>query len=400
MFKCEAEMQKWLLSELKKVCGLGELILPVELEGLIGEEHIVARNYKYCLDALNYTYLISSDENISLKLGDILRPDLLMYSSESEAIVIVELKNIKEPTRQAGTEVSAYAAEVRSYLPSLAGSDIINVVISNDWPVLLRHYVFNEVMWHKKNILCLKPVFHEQCVRLEVVKPSLLVEGDISFGLAEEHLGGFHICLYDMELYSGGSRERLDLHVEQMKTALRYIGGKGNSQGNNGFAFLWKYFHPHSLAPYMITVVNVAPFLTLERFLKITDVEPESVLGRLFEVTCEHMPTGHGASIGAQQDCAVEFLEKFCRPAPESFTDWSNLKTLIASYGELVSFQPWGFFESAYFDALNEEYGMGRYDVAANDPVLGMKVLQSLIDSNYQFINLSYYNYQPEEDLD
>lgn len=400
LFKNEAEMQAWLLSELdnEDVSGLADLILPVELIDCPSEEEVIAKKYRYCLDALNYNYFISADEDISLKAGDILRPDLLMYSSESQLLVVVELKNIKEPTRQAGTEISAYAAEIRSYLPLLAGSDIVNVIVSVEWPTLLRHYVYNEIMWHQRNILCLEPVKCGEVIRLQVVQPSKIIEGDASIRLGDDHLGGFHICLYDMGLYSGGDPERLSGHMQQMLTAMRYIASKGNSQGNNGFAFFWKNMHPNSIAPYMITIVNIAPFLTLERFLKVSEVEAGSVLDRFIDICVEHDPRGHGASIGEQLTSAIGFLETICRPQPEGFLGWRNLKEFMIEYGELLAFQSWGFFESAYFDRLKHKYVNGAVDTASNDPFLALEMLDELIDSDYEYIDMAYYKYDPLQD--
>ncbi|MGA6099192.1 hypothetical protein ACPESN_15155 [Stutzerimonas marianensis] len=398
MFASEAAMQAWLTKEISQVYGLGELIAPKSLDGYTGEEKRIAESYSYCIDCLNYNYPISFDENISLKSGDILRPDVLLYSSESETIVLVELKNIKEPTRQAGTELSAYAAELRSYIPLLASSDIISVIISTEWPTLLRHYVFNEITWHQRKILCLKPVQDKTKISLEIVDPKEITEGNLSLSIADDHLSGFHICLYDMGLYSGGDIKRLDSHVQQMLTALRYIAAKGTSQGNNGFAFLWRNSHPETIAPYMITVVNIAPFSTLERFLRIVDeIKPESILGRFINICAEHDPTGHGASLGTQSESAMEFLGSFCSPQAEGFMNWRHLKEFMLENGDLIAFQAWGFFETEYFSLLKNEYNEGKVTTTAHDPNLGLRVLEKIIDSEYQFIDLTYFNYHPEE---
>lgn len=397
MFASEAAMQAWLTKEISQVDGLGDLIIPKALDGYTGEEKRIAESYNSCIDALNYNHPISFDENISLKNGDILRPDFLLYSSESEAIILVELKNIKEPTRQAGTELSAYAAELRSYLPLLASSDIVSVIISTEWPTLLRHYVFNEITWHQRKIICLKPAKNKGKISLEIVDPKEITEGDLSLSIGEDHLAGFHICLYDMELYNGGDLKRLNSHVQQMLTALRYIGAKGTSQGNNGFAFLWRNEYPETLAPYMLTVVNIAPFSTLERFIRVAgEIKPESILGRFINICTEHDPTGHGSSLSAQADSAVEFLRSFCSPQAEGFTNWRYLKEFMLENGDLIAFQAWGFFETEYFSSLKKEYDDGNLTTAAHDPHLALRVLENLIDPGYQFIDLAYFNYDPD----
>lgn len=51
----------------------------------------------------------------------------------------------------------AYAGELKSHLPFISDVDIIHVVISPHWPTLLRHFIFNEIFWMQRNILCLEP---------------------------------------------------------------------------------------------------------------------------------------------------------------------------------------------------------------------------------------------------
>jgi len=349
LFESEAQMQSWMRGELETADGLSDLLVDAELpEGESEEEKIVLKSYKVCLEALNYNELISDNENISLKQGEVLRPDFLMYSSESEAIVIIELKNIAGPTRQAGTELSAYSAEIRAYLPMLAESDVINVLISTEWPTLLRHYVFNEIVWHQKNLICLKPVQVDGEIKLAMVAPSELIAGGVSLTLSEHHLGGFHLCLYDMDRYSGGSKARLDKHLEQMLTSLKYIGAKGTEQRNNGFAFLWRNHRETSIAPYMITIVNVAPFQTIERLVQTVGVAEGSILDRLVDICIEYSPNGHGESIGAQTHSAIEFLNSFCSAQPEGFLQWPALKCLMLEESELIAFSH-GEYSKSYF---------------------------------------------------
>ncbi|VVO78554.1 hypothetical protein PS903_01642 [Pseudomonas fluorescens] len=401
LFESEAEMQSWMRRELEVVDGLSELLDDAELpEGESEEEKIVLKSYKVCLGALNYNVLISENENISLQKGEVLRPDFLMYSSESEAIVIVELKNISAPTRQAGTELSAYSAEVRAYLPMLAESDVINVLVSTEWPTLLRHYVFNEIVWHQKNLICLKPVEVDGDIKLAIVAPSELIAGGVSLSLNEHHLGGFHLCLYDMGLYGGGPKERLDKHLEQMLTALKYIGAKGTEQRNNGFAFLWKNHREISLAPYMITIVNVAPFQTIERLVQAVGVTEGSILSRIVDICIEYSPAGHGESICAQMDSAIEFLNSFCSAQPEGFLQWPELKDLMLEESELVAFQSWGVFEKLFFDNLKKEYESGNISVASTDAMLGIKTLEEIIDLRHDFFDLSDFRRALDQDLD
>lgn len=298
MFNKEKDMQDWLSKELKIVNGLSELIVQFDenKEGKSPPELKIIEGYSHCLKSLYINKIISEDENISLKYGNSLKPDFLLYAPETESIVIIELKNIAEPTRQTGTELGAYASEVKSYLPFISDGDIVNVIISREWPVLLRHYIFNEIFWLQRSILCLEPFLNdENKIRLRVLPPTKLVEDNVSLRLSDRHLGGYQLCLYDR-----GSKHCLDKHLEQMRTAVSAMAIKGNAQNNHGFAFLWKDNRSFSLAPYSITILNFAPFQSIERFLHGEDDEPcgvSEMTQRFIKIVSEFGPIGHGQSL-------------------------------------------------------------------------------------------------------
>jgi hypothetical protein len=402
IFANEAAMQKWMVEQLEGADGFGELLESSDVPDPNSvEEGYITKSYKFCLDALNFNIVISANENISLDPGDILKPDFLLYSSENEAVVVVELKNQSGPTRQAGTELGAYTAELKQYLPFIAGSDVISIVVSPDWPVLLRHYIFNEIVWGNKRVVCLRPIQKDDQIKLELVPPEELVEGNLNVLLSDEHLGGFNVSLYDMELYSGGPRERISAYIEQMQTATKYIAAKGRAQSNNGFAFLWKNERTETLAPYFITVVNVAPFKMLERFVRTLPIEDDCMLDRIIKnVVIEYFPEGHGASIGEQYKDSLKFLGTFCSAQPEGFHSWPALKEFMTNFSTLISFEAWGIFEKALYEELEKEYANGNTTLRSNDPALGMSVLNTVIDSNYEYIDIRYLFTTSEDEED
>ena len=53
---------------------------------------------------------------------------------------------------------------------------------------------------------------------------------------------------------------------------------------------------------------------------------------------------------------------------------------------------------SNYIDDLNERYNNGENNIKFDSPEVGMEMLNDLIDENYSFIPLNYYNYDPNED--
>ncbi len=405
MFDKEKDMQKWLSEELSEIGGLGDIIDDFEesTKGKSSSESRIIEAYNHCLESLNINEVISEDENISLKEGDSLKPNFLLYAPETESLVILELKNIANPTRQVGTELGAYASELKSYLPFISDGDIVHVVISRDWPTLLRHFLFNEIFWMQRNILCLEPYTSTQKdIKLRVLSPAKLVEDDVSLMICDRHLGGYQLCLYDNALYSGGSRDRLDQHIEQLRTSIYAMAAKGNSQNNHGFAFLWKDHRSISLAPYSITILNFAPFQSLERFFQgqsPNDIEIPEMTTRFINIVSEFGPIGHGQSLEQIVNYGERYLKNICSPRPEGFMHWNNLRDIMLESSTLIEFHAWGVFSELLADKLAIEYESGNHSIKLTDPNFGLDMINELVDDEYQFIDLSYFNYNPDIDL-
>lgn len=405
MFDKEQDMQDWLSTRLNEVDGLSELVdeFDESTQEKSNAEARIINAYEHCFKSLHNNKVISEDENISLKKGDSLSPDFLLYAPETESLVVLELKNIPNPTRQVGTELGAYASEIKSYVPFISDGDIVHVVISRDWPTLLRHYLFNEIFWMQRNILCLEPYQnHSDEIKLRAYSPRNLVEDDVSLMICDRHLGGYQLCLYDDELYSGGSRDRLDQHLEQLKTAIFAMAVKGNSQKNHGFAFLWKDHRPMSLAPYSITILNFAPFQSLERFFQgqsAEDIEISEMTNRFISIVSEFSPIGHGESLEQIVDYGERYLKDICSPRVEAFMHWDNLKSFMLQSSDLIEFHSWGVFSELLADKLASKYEEGNHSIKLTDPNLGLELIDELVDDEYKFIDLTYYNYNPDDDL-
>ncbi len=402
IFNSESDMQEWLSKQLKKETGLSDLIKNndyldnCKVSSLADKK--VFESFEYCCKSLHINEILSENENISLNPKDSLKPDFLLYASETESIVIVELKNLVGPSRQAGTEISAYASEIKSYIPFISEGDVINVIISTEWTTLLKHYLFNEIFWLQKNIICLEPIIDNGVKKLKIIDIGILCDKNVALKLSPKHLGGFQICLYDYNLYSEPeNRDLFDPHLEQMKTALSVIATKGYSQKNHGFAFLWRDTSPSSLAPYSITILNFAPFQSIERLFHDEEFEPNDMTEKLIDIIVNYCPEGHGKSLGAITDAGIEFLKNFCTPREEGYTTWDNLKSLMKGRCELIAFKCWGIFDELYMGRLLKEYQDGNSAVSSTDPNIGLAMLSEVIDTNYGFIDLSYYKYDPEK---
>lgn len=396
IFNNEAEMQAWLSEELDVNDGLADLIINHEhvsqMTARLPAENKILKSFQWCLKSLYINEVFLENENISLKAGDILKPDFVLYAPENQCIVIIELKNIIEPTRQAGTELSAYASEIKSYLPFISDSDIVNVIISPNWPTLLRHYVFNEIFWLNKNILCLEPVRDDDKIKLKIIEAQSITEDDAFLKFSEEHFGGYHLCLYN---YTG---RMLDDYIEQMKSSLSFMATKGNILKSHGFAFLWKN-HEQLPAAYIITIVNLAPLQAIERFFH-NNQRISHVTEKFINIINEYAPEGQSQSLFEITDTGIEFLNNFCSPRPEDFTTWDILKTSIFQRGHdhLIAFKCWGFLEDMFSEILLEEYNAANLFIELTNPHLGLKLLDELFDPCYEFINLPHIMFNEDEE--
>ncbi|MCH9695197.1 MAG: hypothetical protein K0U72_11875 [Gammaproteobacteria bacterium] len=406
IFSKEAEMQDWLAKQLETCDGLGDLITNTEsidnLEPKTLEEQKVLSSYKACLSALYLTEVVSDNSNISLNKGDSLKPDFVLYSPESEGIVIVELKNIPGPTRQAGTELGAYAGEIRSIIPFLSEGDLFHVIVSPYWPALLRHFVFHEIFWHQKNLICLEPKRIDGDIRLAVKPVEEILEADTATRISADHIAGYQLCLYDNELYAGGSRDRLDEFMPQMRSALSVMAAEGNRQKGHGFAFLWRDLWEQSLAPYSISMFNFAPFQSIERFLHGVE-SLESLTGiqqRFIRLMRENDPSGHGQSFSRITKAGIRFLDNVCSPRMEGFMDWDQLAEIMQNRWDPIAFQGWGSFGDIYNERLIEEYSSGDTTVEMTCPLLGLQVVNELIDDDYEFIRLNYIDFDGQDNLE
>jgi hypothetical protein len=401
VFATEAEMQEWLSDALARVEGLCELIdglaaLDTAVGTNLGQVQVLSA-FRKCLKSLYITQTIFENENISVSDPDVLKPDFVLYAPETESIVIVELKNLVSPSRQAGTELGAYTAEIRACIPFLSDGEVVHVLISQEWPALLKHYARHEIVWQGRKLLCLRPVRRQNnTLALEILPLSEIGEDLSGFQVGEGHLGSYNICLYDHCLYQqGADRERLAVALDVFKVALQAMAVTGNRLNSHGFAFLWKDRWKESLAPYSIVVANFAPFKSLERFVK--DDAVSAVIERFIRVVTDFGPEGHGITLTEVTDTCVEIVRDFCSPTVEGFTTWEVLRDSMASRMDHLAFVGWGFFGEAAVEEVKARHRCGDLTCSLTSPVVGLAVLEKLIDPEYEVLDLSYYFYSPDD---
>lgn len=404
VFENESKMQDWLSNELKKAGGLGELIqnpgwLASATPTNIGEARVLA-SFRTSLAALHITETLFEDKNISLLAPDVLRPDFVLYAPETESVVIVELKNFSSPSRQAGTELSAYSAEIRTALPFLPDGDIVRILISQEWPVLLKHYVRHEIIWQGRNLLCLRPTLKaDRSPTIEILPVQELAEDISSFQVGKGHLGGYNICLYDDQLYSPtANQSRLTAAVEIFRVATQAMAVTGNRLKSHGFAFLWKDLWQQSLAPYSIVVATFAPFQSIERYVRADNVP--KVVERFIKVIADFSPQGHSNTLSEITDTCREIVSQFCSPRLEAFALWGTLSEILKGRTEYIEFSGWGMFGQCALDEVKKRHSAGDLRCSLRSPEIGKAVLGQIIDDKYDVLDLSYYFYDPSAEVE
>jgi hypothetical protein len=130
------------------------------------------------------------------------------------------------------------------------------------------------------------------------------------------------------------------------------------------------------------------------------DFEPNEMIERFFNIVKKYSPEGHGKSLDEISASAEKFLIAFCSPRAEGFTTWDSLKNSMINRCTLISFNSWGIFDELFSEKLYIEYKKGNTKISSTDPQLGLQLINELVDPNYDFYNLGFYDFDPDEDDD
>ena len=371
MFVNEAEMQHKLSEYARKIGGFSEIVEKHHFcKGASLEEDLIIDGYDYCLESLYETELVAEEENISLFTKEQLKPDFLLFDPGFEKFVIVELKNTKNATRQAGTELGAYANAIKTHFPMIADTDVVFIVISSVWPTLLRNYLFNEIFWHKKKILCLQPKFiGNDFLKLECLSPNILFTNKLQTKFRSNSFSGMQYCIYGKGIYQGDPIEQLDNHIFQVKASFERIIRKSQQKNSHGFAFLWKDLRNGTLARYSITLVDINPF---EKFHRHTIEIESDISEKLYRCISDCEASGiTGTTIESMRN-GDYFLDSIANPAHEGAHSWETLKEFMLERSELISFKPFGIIADLYEEYLKRFYIENGSDLAYDDPHFGL----------------------------
>lgn len=391
-FKSEADMQSWLSNCLEDTYDLADLITNKDYLDKFKPKSIehkkILRSFKVCLESLYGTKSIIENENIFPNNTYILKPDFILYSGSTEGVVIIELKNIKNPTRQAGTEFNAYSSAIKSHLPFISDGDIYNVIISHNYPTLLVQYIFHEIFWKQRNFLCLTPSYSLDGINLEILSIESIYKSneENKLSISAKSITGYHICLYNYENCET-PQNILDKNIEQMKTSLIAMKSEGIKQHSHGFAILWKNKEINAISPYFITLCNLSAFSLFNNIICNTDKESSLLENKIFEIMNDICsPTGHSSTLFRITESGEDFLKIFCEPRIEISADWKHLYgDILDMHEEIISFQSWGFFGELFNERLLDKYSKCSTSYSSDDPRIGEEILTEFIDlhSNY-----------------
>ncbi|WMD19660.1 hypothetical protein RAS12_24035 [Achromobacter seleniivolatilans] len=379
IFAKERDMQDWLVERLRRDNqGFGELIInPDYLTTVEPTTHADTRfleSYRRAMDALDAVEVLVVNQNIATDERDKLQPDLVLYDQYKGAIVVVELKNRRAATREAGTELGAYAAAVRTYVPFIAAADVVSVIISSEWPTLLRRFVFNEIVWFGRTVICLEPALGpDEAVSLSIKKIDAFTGRNATKAISASDLTGHILSLKPPQ--AGFPRT----HVAQMRLAGMAMTRRGISLGSNGFAFLWKTNNTD--APYSFTLVDVSPMRDL---FHLCDSAPPHKGINAFHLALIKTKNMWGTpdlsrSLTEIREHAKSFLKSCCHTHLEGAMNWQDLlEDMLDNRTRFIGFYAWGVFGDAYHLKLAEK--AARSGSTVHDSVeVGWETISELV---------------------
>ncbi|USD52377.1 hypothetical protein J4N37_24900 [Vibrio sp. SCSIO 43153] len=378
MFVSEAEMQRKLSQYARKFGGFSEIVEEHDFtKGSSLEEDMIIESYDYCLQSLFETVCLTEEENISLFNKEQLKPDFLLFDPGFEKFVIVELKNQKNATREAGTELGAYANALKSHFPMIADTDVTFIVISSEWPTLLRNYIFNEIFWHKKKILCLKPkVFRDGPLSLVCLPPSVFFKKNIKTQFGPNSFSGMQYCIYAKGIHRREPIDALDMKFPQIKASFERIIRKAQQKNSHGFAFLWQDHRNGTLARYSITFVDINPFEKFHR--DVVEIE-NRITYKLYRCISENEASGMTGSAIDSMTSGDYLLDSIASPSPEGSHSWEILKEFMLDNSQLLSFKPFGIIADLYEEHLQKYYAKHGSDMQYDDPEFGLSFTEAII---------------------
>lgn len=288
------------------------------------------------LDNLTFLEIISINESISLTTGEILRPDILCFNSETRTFILFEVKRDKLTERQAVTELAGYEQELRNALPFIGGCEVKFVVVSTQWDQLLDHAVANYNTWSAKHCLALKvmadaPPFLLTC---HIPKAWQFRGGA---GLPDDALQTI-----DLYLYEEVDADASDGVPQQLFTAMEAIARSGDRLGSHGFALLWRDSGDIGGGSWAITLCGLDPIAIHTWCLQVGIATRSSALSDYVRKHAAESSFRVPSAVYRSAEDAFPLMGRRYRPIFENSMSWSQKLETIRHRSMPVYFEFWG----------------------------------------------------------
>jgi hypothetical protein len=296
------------------------------------------------LDKLTSAKLVTANQNISCFPDDELKPDLVLMDRDQGSFVVIELKKSHQTSRQAITELVAYAQAIEHLYP---GAHVAMVLVSPDWRPLLDYAVVSQVTAGRRQLLALEIASSDE------TQFSLQVRVDaLTRDMGKRVFPSKSLPAETVTFERRAARKRKECPVEATN-ALTSVARDGDRSGGTGFALLCR---SESCDGYQwhLTVMALDPFRLL------MDVDDEVRWNNPIAAFVRGEPSG---SIGSAnvQDSMQEGEDYIPWDSPTYPPDPGAAMALIDAIpkGQLDSVSSshdnqldWGYVQSVQFHAV------------------------------------------------
>ncbi len=394
----ESEVVKWLLqlidSEqlLDSIDGQAEVIdvvVGTQQEAFIPTFSIdyvsrlaSAKAAKNVLGQLGLLQLVAVNKSISLKTGEVLRPDILCFNPENRTLVVFEVKREPLTERQTLTELAGYEQELRNLLPFLGNFEICFVIVAKDWSTLLNHAIGSMNAWSGKQCLALKLGGDKASFKLTCHLPEAWHPRG-SIGLPPKALQTI-----DLFLNEDGADLTEDFPPRLVLTAMDVIARAGDRSGSHGFMMLWKDLGGFGRGLWAITLCAVDPLAMYEWCRENGFAHRTSETAEYLDKQVMELPSLVPSVVYQMAREAFPVLSDRYQPEFDGAFSWEEKLHQYRSRGIPIQFEFWGMpgqyaREFVCNPGVRDHYipYLSRHELDWTDPEIAIPLIDNLSGS-------------------
>lgn len=352
----------------------GPHIIPaLSIDSLQRERIILAADE--ALNTLGDVEIISDNTSISRSPGEILRPDFVLFNRKLGRLILVELKDDKQPERQAVTELLAYERELRNHFPFMGGMDVVFILIAREWGDLLNHAYAALAARGRPSLLALTVSGEEP---------------DLAFTVRtdEAWYRHFQVHIAPAALRSRTYRVQFeDVDREASWLALREAGDlmrqAADRAGQHGFSCIWENGHNSNEVGIIIYAVDPAHLhIPVDPVNPTRDSDFVSFFSNFFSTNEMRFEPGLEAILlplrrALRNRATIEHLRD---------GTWHDDMTWLEDHGNIVTgYQYWGmvadFAGQIGTSAAAREHFHLDQSVGVGSPVVGLQIITAMTGS-------------------